>query len=250
MFDPSAPSGSRWSSDGLQASTINRMYHSGAILLPDGAIAVAGSNPNADYNVGDDVKYPTEYRLERFYPSYYNERRPQPQGLPSQLGYGGPYFNVTLSNDDLFGDSSNAANTTVVVMRTGFVTHAMSFGQRFLQLNNTYTTSSSGATLHVSQMPPNAALFVPGPALLFVVVNGVPSVGVDVMIGSGQIGTQTMNNVVDLPSTVVSKDANSDGNGNNSSSGDKSNAQVVNAPVSLAAAVIPAALTLLGAIWF
>lgn len=37
IYDPAAPKGSRWSRDGLSASTIPRMYHSSATLLPDGA---------------------------------------------------------------------------------------------------------------------------------------------------------------------------------------------------------------------
>lgn len=37
MYDPSAPSGKRWSRDGLSPSTVPRMYHSSATLLPDGA---------------------------------------------------------------------------------------------------------------------------------------------------------------------------------------------------------------------
>ena len=36
MYDPSAAKGQRWSRDGLSASTIPRMYHSSATLLPDG----------------------------------------------------------------------------------------------------------------------------------------------------------------------------------------------------------------------
>ncbi len=36
MYDPDAPAGKRWSSDGFSASTVPRMYHSTAILLPDG----------------------------------------------------------------------------------------------------------------------------------------------------------------------------------------------------------------------
>ena len=36
IYDPSAASGKRWSRDGLSASTIPRMYHSSATLLPDG----------------------------------------------------------------------------------------------------------------------------------------------------------------------------------------------------------------------
>jgi len=142
LFNPSAPAGQRWTRDGLSSSTIPRMYHSTATLLPDGkfrdslfepaqlmlflcpgAILVAGSNPNSDFN--DTATYPTEYRVEKFFPSYYNERRPQPQGIPSTFTYGGPYFNVSLSNDDLFGNVQNAKNTSLVLLRTGFSTHAM-----------------------------------------------------------------------------------------------------------------------------
>lgn len=90
-----------------------------------GSILVAGSNPNSDYNVGPKVKYPTEYRVEKFYPSYYNTRRPQPVGLLSKLSYGGDYFDVTLDDKDLFGNVENIANASVVLVRTGFSTHAM-----------------------------------------------------------------------------------------------------------------------------
>ncbi|KAK7005867.1 glyoxal oxidase N-terminus-domain-containing protein [Favolaschia claudopus] len=177
IYDPTKPAGSRWSRDGLNSSTVPRMYHSSALLLPDGSIIIAGSNPNSDLNIGPKIKYPTEYRVERFYPSYYNTRRPQPKGLISALGYGGPSFDIQLDKDDLFGDAHNAANATVVVIRTGFSTHAMNMGARFVQLDSTYTAygANNTATLHVSQMPPNPAILAPGPALIFVVVNGVPS---------------------------------------------------------------------------
>lgn len=36
IYDPNAPAGQRFSSDGLQASEVPRMYHSSATLLPDG----------------------------------------------------------------------------------------------------------------------------------------------------------------------------------------------------------------------
>lgn len=90
-----------------------------------GSVLVSGSNPNPDYTVGPGVKYPTEYRTEIFYPSYYNQRRPQPQGLLQQYTYGGPSFIVTLGSDDLFGDANNINNTKVVIIRPGFSTHAM-----------------------------------------------------------------------------------------------------------------------------
>ena len=36
IYDPTAPSGKKWNRDGLSASTIPRMYHSTAVILPDG----------------------------------------------------------------------------------------------------------------------------------------------------------------------------------------------------------------------
>jgi hypothetical protein len=90
-----------------------------------GAVLVSGSNPNPDYTVGPNVKYPTEYRTELFYPFYYNQRRPQPQGLLAQYSYGGPSFTVSLSSADLFGDVENVKTAKVVIIRTGFATHAI-----------------------------------------------------------------------------------------------------------------------------
>ena len=71
-------------------------------------------------------------------------------------------------------------------------------------LESSYTGyTNNTATLHVNQMPPNAAIFSPGPALLFVVVKGVPSVGVHVMIGSGQIEEQVPLPVDSSPSSSI-----------------------------------------------
>jgi len=98
--------------------------------------------------------------------------------VPSTLSYGGSYFDLTVSSTSYKGTSANGvvANTTVVLSRGGFTTHAMNMGQRHLQLNNTYTVNSDGSyVLHVSQVPPNPNLLTPGPALLFVVVDGIPS---------------------------------------------------------------------------
>lgn len=68
--------------------------------------------------------------------------------------------------------------------------------------DNTFTASSDGsATLHVSQLPPNPAILVPGPALLFVVVNGVPSNGTWIMVGSGKLGAQTVTASQVLPAS-------------------------------------------------
>jgi len=78
-------------------------------------------------------------------------------------------------------------------------------GQRYLQLQSTYTgyEINKTAVLHVGQVPPNPAILAPGPAFVFVVVNGVPSLGAQVMIGSGKLGAQAILAVGDLPESRI-----------------------------------------------
>jgi len=111
----------------------------------------------------------------------------------------------------------------VVIIRTGFATHAMNFGQRYVQLASSYTAykANNTAILQVNQLPPNPAIIAPGPAYIFVVVNGVPSIGLQVMLGSGQLGEQTVltpgtlpaqdivSNVTTTPTPVPSQKASS-----------------------------------------
>ncbi|KAG8698056.1 hypothetical protein FRC09_007464 [Ceratobasidium sp. 395] len=101
----------------------------------------------------------------------------------------------------------------VVVIRPGFSTHAMNMGQRFIELESSYTGNPDGTgVLSVSQLPPNPAIIAPGPALVFVTVNGVPSVGVQIMVGSGQIGKQSVAAVQSLPSSSITMPATSSPN--------------------------------------
>ncbi|TRM57381.1 copper radical oxidase variant A [Schizophyllum amplum] len=182
IYDPEAPKGSRWSNAGFQTSNIARLYHSSAMLLPDGAVMIAGSNPNLDVNL--TATYPTQYAAEYFYPDYFSATtRPEPSGLPTSLSYGGDYFDVTVPASSYSGAANDAAdNTKVTLVRPGWTTHAMNMGQRFLQLNNTYSVEDDGSiTLHVSQLPPNPNLFQPGPAL----INGTM-----IIVGTGNIETQ------------------------------------------------------------
>jgi len=204
IYDPNAPSGSRWSSTSFSASNIPRLYHSSALLLPDGSVLVAGSNPNFDVNTS--TTFPTTYQAEIFYPPYFvSATRPVPSGIPSSISYGGDPFDITFPSSSYVGSANAAAqNTTVALLRGGFTTHAMNMGQRYLQLNNTYTVNSdSSITLHVAQAPPNPNLLQPGPALLFVVVNGVPSNGTMVIVGNGVFGTQPTAPASVLPASVT-----------------------------------------------
>jgi len=51
-------------------------------------------------------------------------------------------------------------------------------------------------------MPPNAGIMAPGPALIFVVVDGTPSIGKDIMVGNGQLGNQPVKPVQTMPGTL------------------------------------------------
>ncbi|VDB96307.1 unnamed protein product [Peniophora sp. CBMAI 1063] len=220
IYDPTAAKGSRWSTDGLATSSIPRLYHSSALLLPDGSVMIAGSNPNIDANITSLVPFPTTYKAEYFYPPYFSaSTRPVPSGIPDKLTYGGDYFNITVPASSYSGDANDAANATVIwISRPGWTTHAMNMGQRMLQLNNTYSVSSDGTmTYHVAQLPPNANLFQPGPAYVWVTIDGIPSNGTYVIVGSGNLETQPTSAASVLPDSVRAEGASGTGSGSGTS---------------------------------
>lgn len=220
IYDPNAPKGSRWSDAGLSSSTFARLYHSSAILLPDASVLIAGSNPNVDVNI--TTAFPTTYQAEIFYPPYFSASvRPEPTGVPTTLSYGGDSFDITVPASSYSGSANDAAdNTTVVVIRPGFTTHAMNMGQRYLQLNNTYTVQTDGTIiLHVAQMPPLPTVFQPGPAFLYVTINGVPSQGTYLIVGNGQVGDQPVGQASSLPDSVRLDNASGSADGSNTGSG-------------------------------
>ncbi|EMD36250.1 hypothetical protein CERSUDRAFT_155904 [Gelatoporia subvermispora B] len=223
IFNPNAPTGQQWSNQGLQTSNIARLYHSSALLLPDASVLIAGSNPNIDVNLS--TIFPTTYKAEVFYPPYFGATtRPSPQNVPTNLTYGGDPFDITIPASSYSGPANDAAdNTSVVVIRPGWTTHAMNMGQRSMQLNSTYTVNSDASiTLHVSQPPPNPNLVQPGPVLIFVTMSGIPSNGTLAILGSGQIGAQPTAAASVLPASIrldgVSGSAPGSSSGNSSSS--------------------------------
>ena len=84
IYNPMAAVGERFSTEGLPASSIPRLYHSVATLTPSGNVMIAGSNPNLDRS---ELKYGTEYRVEWLGPPYMSQERPQiNQGL-KRIGF-------------------------------------------------------------------------------------------------------------------------------------------------------------------
>ncbi|WFD23610.1 (methyl)glyoxal oxidase [Malassezia equina] len=205
VYDPEKPQGQRLEYRGFGSSDYPRLYHSSAILAPDGSVLVAGSNPHMDVALlptRDRLNtqyepFNTTYVMEKWYPDYYFEERPKPHKLPKVIGYGGDTFNVTVpaKNMNPNSNANDMANKTrFFVIRPGFSTHAYNFGQRSLELAHTYSVQDDGSVeFMVNPMPTTMNLFVPGPALFFVTVNGVPSHGKMVMIGKQNPGVVPFN---------------------------------------------------------
>jgi hypothetical protein len=158
VYDPAT---NRWTS--VAADPIGRNYHSAAVLLPDGRVAVLGSNPG-------DGTY--ELRISVYQPPYlFKGARPTLAGVPATGTYGG-----TLQ----FGVQT-AAGTSVrwaQLSRPMSVTHQMDSNMRLVDLPVVVQGGTATATV-----PANRNLLPPGPYLLTVTDStGVPSKAEWVMI--------------------------------------------------------------------
>jgi hypothetical protein len=182
LYDPSQPVGSRFSI--LGNTTIARLYHSEATLLPDGRVLISGSDPNP--NLDPQVPgFPEELRIEVYIPPYLTQGLIQPVvTVPdTDWEYGGQYLiNAQLSQGQAMRVSLVAAVSS---------THGNTMGGRtifpeFLCLGNVCNVTA----------PPNAQVSPPGWHQLFVLDGPTPSHGVFVRIGGdpAQLG-----NWPDLP---------------------------------------------------
>jgi hypothetical protein len=137
----------------MAAQTAPRMYHSTALLLPDGRVLSAGQSSGKYENTG-----------EIFSPPYlFKGARPLISKAPGTLSYG-QAFTVTTPQA--------ASISRVALVKPAAVTHSNNFDQRYVDC----TFTSSGGTLRVTS-PPNANHAPPGWYMLCLVNStGVPSV--------------------------------------------------------------------------
>ncbi|KAI0996633.1 hypothetical protein K3495_g11549 [Podosphaera aphanis] len=182
LYDPSKPAGQRFST--LASSGIPRLYHSCALLMLDGTIMVVGSNPVEMPKLQPDAKdpYVTEYRVEQFVPPYLSgdnaNKRPTNMALSTKnLATNGDEFHIT------FDVPAGAQNVKVALYHGGFVTHSIHMGHRMLFLDNTgFQPGATKQTIAV-RTPPNSNVAPPGPYVVYVVVDGIPTVGQFVQVG-------------------------------------------------------------------
>jgi hypothetical protein len=151
QFDPATGT---WSV--LATAAVPRIYHSVALLLPDGRVWTAGS----DY--GNGVHEP---RMEMFSPPYlFRGPRPTLSSAPDVVGVGGSFEVATP-------DAGRIA--TVALVRCGTSTHAFSIDQRWVEL----PVTGVGAGRLIVAGPPNTRVAPPGYYMLFLLDDdGVPSV--------------------------------------------------------------------------
>ncbi|MBD2678608.1 MULTISPECIES: galactose oxidase-like domain-containing protein [Nostoc] len=133
-----------------------RVYHSVAVLLPDGTVAVAGGNPR---------RGTYENRIEIYSPAYISQTRPTIISVPATATY-----NATITI------STNVPATSIKwvhVIRPMAPTHSLDTEQRLVDIP---IKSRSGNSL-TAQITANRNIAVPGYYMLFVVNNNnVPSV--------------------------------------------------------------------------
>lgn len=172
----------KWTFEVQPATTIPRMYHSTANLLPDGRVLVAGSNCHIHYTfVGE---FPTELRVEAFQPAYTDpvnaNLKPQFVANPTTVPYGAP-FTVQLSLP------SPAQGTIGLTLTSSpFTTHSYSQGQRQVKLVVSAPTLVAASTPAVYAItgngPLNANVAPPSWYMLHALHQGIPSNGVWVQV--------------------------------------------------------------------
>jgi len=163
LYDPSQPVGSRFSI--LANTTIARMYHSEAALLPDGRVLVSGSDP-------EDARFPEELRIEVYIPPYLSQGLTQPivTVLDNDWAYGGQY-QITVQ-------SFQGQALRVSLVGAVSSTHGNTMGGRVI-----FPVFSCVGPVCTVTAPPNAQVSPPGWHQLFVLDGPTPSHSVFVRIG-------------------------------------------------------------------
>jgi Domain of unknown function (DUF1929)/FG-GAP-like repeat len=149
----------------MAASTVPRLYHSTALLLPDGSVVTAGGNPEGGTHVHWDEDPDEEMRLEIFRPPYFFKGdRPTIASAPEQCTYG-------QSIQIACPQSTNIRWVSFV--RNCVTTHSFDGSQRLVDLD---VIDRSGGMI-TAKVPQNPNLAPPGWYMLFLVDNhGVPSI--------------------------------------------------------------------------
>ena len=153
------PATGQWTT--MASMKVPRLYHSTAILLPDGRVLVAGGG---DPESTGEAKGTIHQNMQIYSPPYLF-KGPQPviSSAPATAQYG---QTITVTSPDA------ASITQVNLVRPGSVTHGFNMTQRIVPATLTHAADGS---LQI-QMPTNPNVAPPGPYMLFLLNSqGVPS---------------------------------------------------------------------------
>jgi Domain of unknown function (DUF1929)/FG-GAP-like repeat len=150
----------------MATAKVPRLYHSTALLLPDGRVVAAGGNPEGGKSVTWEPPDPEEeMRLEIFSPPYlFKGARPVINAVPERWQYG-----QTIAIQSAQAGDIRWAN----LIKNGVTTHSFDSGQRLVDLD----ILSQGNGVIQASITTNPNLAPPGWYMLFIVNNqGVPSI--------------------------------------------------------------------------
>jgi hypothetical protein len=152
IYRPDAAGPGTWTM--AAPSRVPRLYHSIALLMPDGKVVTAGSNPQ---------RLTEELRIEVYWPPYlFAGSRPTCRPRQVEAAYG-----ATVTADV----PGAAAISSACLVRPGATTHSADVEQRLVDVPFRLTGPDEVSL----QLPASGALAPPGWYLLFVVDAGVPS---------------------------------------------------------------------------
>jgi hypothetical protein len=164
VFAPEAwdPATGQWST--WATASVVRVYHSTALLLPDGRVLSTGS--------GDGGGTTQQYSYQIFSPPYLFKGERPTYNLASNVMHYGQAFQVTTVNA--------ASISKVTIIRLSSTTHAFNTGQRLRTLS--FTKAADGQSLTLTA-PASGRKAPPGPYMLFILNDkGVPSVAQTILL--------------------------------------------------------------------
>jgi len=130
--------------------TVDRLYHSNAILLPDGRVMMAGSNP---------ARKCFEKRIEMYYPPYlFRGDRPTITSNPKNITYNTKFEIETPEVDQI---------KSMALIRPSNTTHCLNPEQRYVGLDFDKKTNDGNIILS-AVVPKNKNVAPPGYYMLFI----------------------------------------------------------------------------------
>ncbi|KAJ7364637.1 copper radical oxidase [Mycena albidolilacea] len=182
LYDPSKPFNQRISI--LNTTIVARLYHSEAILLPDGRVLISGSDPLSPFD-------PEEFRIEVYVPPYLAQGRNQPSFIITEKDWAyGSHQSIHVT---LHHGTTSTMKVSLIAATTS--THGNAMGSRtifpaFKCVRNTCTITA----------PPNAFVSPPGWHQLFILDGPTPSHSSWVRIGGDPAA---IGNWPDLPDFTI-----------------------------------------------